>query len=85
MAATGHWARWERTWVSGTSPSGAGVRRVVVHVAVWGGGVDQVFLLWAVCTVIPHWALSQLAPRLIELQGLIKPHYRAFISAPVCV
>lgn len=49
-----------------------------------GRGPDQVFLLRAVCTVIPHRAPSQLAPRLIELQGLIKPHYRAFILAPIC-
>lgn len=37
MAATGHWARWERTWVSGTSPSGAGVSGVVMHGAVCAG------------------------------------------------
>ena len=78
MAATGHCARWKHTWPVACGRNSAEARKG------WGGGrPDQVFLLRAVCTVIPHWAPSQLTPRLIELQGLIKPHYRAFISAPI--
>lgn len=51
MAATGHWARWERTWVSGTSPSG--VRRVVC-----GGGWTRCFCceLSALSSPIGPWA-----------------------------
>lgn len=67
------------TWAVGMWPSST-------EAAGWlgyGERPDQVFLQQAVCTVIPHWASSQLMTRPIELQGLIKPHYGALFSAPI--
>lgn len=82
MAATGHWARWKHTWASGMWPSsreGEG-RGVVVGGEAWPG-VSPASCLHCHPSSgpLPTYATSHWA------SGMIKPHYRALISAPICV